>query len=141
MEPRNTRQRQLILDELRKLTSHPTATMLYDVVRRRLPTISLGTVYRNLEQMAAAGLVRKLETSGAAARYDGSIDQHDHIRCVRCGRVDDLPAVPLDKMIPSVQDWGGYQVLDRRVEFTGICPECQRAATDLRQGSGAGDRS
>ena len=132
MAYRNTRQRQLILDELRKL---------YDTVRRRLPTISLGTVYRNLEQMAAAGLVLKIEISGSAARYDGSVHRHDHIRCVRCGRVDDLPAVPLDKIIGSGQDWGGYKVLDRRVEFAGICPDCQKAVDHARQGSSAGDRN
>lgn len=130
MQQRNTRQRQLILDELRKLTSHPTATMLYDIVRRRLPRISLGTVYRNLEQMAAAGMVRKIETAGGPARYDGSIHEHDHIRCVRCGRVDDLPAVPLDKMIPPGQDWVGYRVLDRRVEFLGVCPVCLGAVAE-----------
>lgn len=137
MAQRNTRQRQLILEELRKLTSHPTATMLYDIVRRRLPTISLGTVYRNLEQMAAAGVVRKIETAGAAARFDGSVQPHDHIRCVRCGRVDDLPAVPLDKMFPPGQDWGGYRVLDRRVEFVGICPACQAAMGQAMPGSDA----
>jgi len=141
MAYRNTRQRQLILDELRKLKSHPTATMLYDIVRRRLPTISLGTVYRNLEQMAAAGLVRKIETSGSAARYDGSVHQHDHIRCVRCGRVDDLPAMPLDKIIPAGQDWGGYRVLDRRVEFLGLCPECQKAVAHSPQGLDLADRN
>ncbi len=139
MAPRNTRQRQLILDELRRLKSHPTATALYDIVRQRLPSISLGTVYRNLEQMAAAGLVRKIETGGAAARYDGSIEEHDHIRCVRCGRVDDLPAVSLDKIIPPGQDWGGYEVLDRRIEFTGICPDCRKAAACVRPDSDAGD--
>ena len=68
---RNSRQRQVILEELRKLTSHPTAAVLYAVVRRRLPKISLGTVYRNLELLARMGVVQKLELAGGEARFDG----------------------------------------------------------------------
>ena len=93
---RNTRQRQVILEELQKLTSHPTAAGLYEIVRRRLPKISLGTVYRNLELLARTGLIQKLEFGGGEARFDGNVDRHDHVRCVRCGRVDDISAPPLD---------------------------------------------
>jgi len=53
---RNTRQRQVVLEELRKLTSHPTAAELYEITRARLPKISLGTVYRNLEVLAENGV-------------------------------------------------------------------------------------
>ena len=69
---RNTRQREVILEELRKLRSHPTAPVLYEIVRRRLPRISLGTVYRNLELLAKSGVVRKLELSDSEARFDGN---------------------------------------------------------------------
>src|SRR5574340_808335 len=87
---RRTRQREVILEELQKVKSHPTAVGLHDLVRRRLPKISLGTVYRNLELLAKAGVIRKLETAGAEARFDGNAGQHHHIRCVGCGRVDDV---------------------------------------------------
>ena len=65
---RNTRQRQVILEELRCLESHPTAAALHAIVRRRLPKISLGTVYRNLELLARKGMIQKLESAGAEAR-------------------------------------------------------------------------
>ena len=93
---RKTRQRQVILEELQAVTSHPTAVELYQLVRRRLPRVSLGTVYRNLDLLARMGLIEKKEHSGGEARFDANTAQHDHLRCVRCGRVDDLPTPPLE---------------------------------------------
>jgi len=123
---RSTRQRQVILEELQKLTSHPTATTLYEIVRRRLPKISLGTVYRNLELAARLGLIQKLDFAGSEARFDGNVADHDHLRCVRCGRVDDVSAPALDLSGGQTNDWGGYQILGHRLEFFGICPNCSR---------------
>ena len=78
---RNTRQRDVILGELRNSLTHPTATELYDLVRRRLPKISLGTVYRNLDLLARMGIIQRLEMAGAETRFDGDRRPHDHIRC------------------------------------------------------------
>jgi Fur family transcriptional regulator, ferric uptake regulator len=124
---RNTRQREVILEELRRVPSHPTAAGLYEIVRKRLPKISLGTVYRNLERLAAMGMIRKLELAGTQARFDGTPEHHDHIRCVGCGRVDDVCNVHLD--LPGIQgsEWGGYEVLGHRLEFVGVCPQCRAA--------------
>jgi len=122
---RNTRQRQVVLDELRKLSCHPTASELHARARTRLPRISLGTVYRNLELLAELGLVHKIETAGTETRFDGRVDAHYHVRCFRCGRLDDAPGVvvePLQIEIPSV---AGYTILGHRLEFIGICPECK----------------
>ncbi len=126
---RNTRQRQVILDELRQVTSHPTAAALYERVRRRLPKISLGTVYRNLELLARTGLIRKLDIGGSEARFDGNMAEHNHVRCVRCGRIGDLAARPLDVLPEDAKDWGGFQILGYRMELFGICPDCRRART------------
>jgi Fur family ferric uptake transcriptional regulator len=122
---RNTRQRQVILDELRKLTSHPTAAGLYEIVRRRLPKISLGTVYRNLELLTHLEMVQKLEVGGQQARFDGNIQRHDHVRCVQCGRVDDIHGPPLDLLGGGTDDSGGYQIFDYRLQYLGICPQCR----------------
>lgn len=121
---RNTRQRQVILDELRRLTSHPTPADLYEIVRRRLPKISLGTVYRNLELLTKMGSIQKLELSGAEARFDGNPKQHFHARCVRCGCVDDLHDVPADVVKDGFASLGGYEILGYRFEFVGICSAC-----------------
>jgi Fur family ferric uptake transcriptional regulator len=122
---RLTQQRKIIIDELRKLHSHPTADELYEIVRRKLPHISLGTVYRNLEFLARRGIIRKLEISGMQKRFDGDLDIHQHIRCTRCGRIDDLPAdTAVTRCDMELLENTGYEILERRVEFIGICPDC-----------------
>jgi Fe2+ or Zn2+ uptake regulation protein len=122
---RHTRQRQVILEELQKVTSHPTAVVLYEIVRQHLPKISLGTVYRNLDLLVQAGLVQKLEACGEEAHYDGNVQPHNHLRCITCGRVDDILSLPLDLLEGAENDFRGYRVLGYRLEFVGICPECQ----------------
>ncbi|MHC4177111.1 MAG: Fur family transcriptional regulator [Planctomycetota bacterium] len=122
---RNTRQREVILEELRKLSSHPTAVGLYEIVRQRLPRISLGTVYRNLDLLATSGAIQKLDPGGSQARFDGNVDRHDHVRCVGCGRVDDLCGAPLDLAGVKRNDCNGYEVLGYRLEFVGVCPRCR----------------
>ncbi len=123
---RNTRQRQVILEELRALTSHPTAAELYQSVRHRMPRISLGTVYRNLELLSRNGQIRKLETANSRTRFDGNVEPHLHIRCVRCERVTDvhdtLELPPLER----VASLSGHEVLGMRLEFLGICERCTR---------------
>ena len=91
---RNTRQRTVLLEELRKLRFHPTAAELYEVVRARIPSISLGTVYRNLEFLARSGVVQRLRTSGRGARFDGNPRKHYHVRCIYCERIDDVLELP-----------------------------------------------
>ena len=125
---RNTKQRQVILEELQKLTSHPTAVGLYRIVSRRLPKISLGTVYRNLDLLTRAGIIQKLEFGSEEARFDGNLTPHHHIRCVKCGRVDDIHGPPLDLLGGKRDDFNDYCVLGHRIEFFGVCPQCK----DLR---------
>ncbi|MCP4591741.1 MAG: transcriptional repressor [bacterium] len=122
---RNTRQRQVVLEELRKLASHPTAVELYEIARRRLPKISLATVYRNLELLTRMGIARKLETRGGQARFDGDLDRHYHVRCVNCGRVDDVRGLPDNPVNGAVEEVSGYDVQGFRLEFFGVCPGCQ----------------
>ena len=126
MFQRNTRQRQIILEELCRLRSHPTAAELYDIVRRRMPNLSLGTIYRNLDLLTRAGTIQKLERSGGEARFDGNPQYHDHLRCIHCGRVDDLEGSPLDVASHPGRDFHGYEIVAHRLEFLGVCPRCQR---------------
>ncbi|MDY7010982.1 MAG: transcriptional repressor [Planctomycetota bacterium] len=124
---RMTRQRRVILEELRKVTSHPTADAVYGMVRRRLPNISLGTVYRNLEILSETGMIQKLELGGSARRYDGNPKIHYHIRCVRCGQVSDLPVGTLSALDRAIRKGFGYEILGYRLEFVGLCPKCKKA--------------
>jgi Fur family transcriptional regulator, ferric uptake regulator len=125
MFQRNTQQRKVILEELQKLHTHPTAAALYSIVRNRLPKISLGTVYRNLEMLHRLGIIQKMEFGGGEARYDGTPDYHDHVRCVDCGRVDDVSSPPLALSGGGCNDLGGYKILGHRLEYFGLCCDCQ----------------
>ena len=122
---RHSRQRQVILEELQRTTAHPTAVGLYEIVRGRLPKISLGTVYRNLDLLTRTGIIQKLEFGGEEARFDGNPARHHHVRCVKCGCVDDIHGPPLDLLGGIKNDFNGYCVLGHRIEFFGVCPQCQ----------------
>ncbi|RJR29878.1 MAG: transcriptional repressor [Candidatus Latescibacterota bacterium] len=124
---RRSKQREIILEELMKLGSHPSADELYDRVRKRLPHISLGTVYRNLEILSREGVIRRLALDGPRMRFDGGRDEHHHIRCIRCGRVDDVPApAAASESERSAARRTGYLVVERRVQYLGVCPACRR---------------
>lgn len=124
---RLTTQRQIILEELSKVKTHPTASELYDMVRKRLPRIGLGTVYRNLELMAENGMILKLEVGGTQKRFDATTDTHYHIRCTGCGKVDDIDTPILDDLVKAAAASSSYQVVGHHVEFTGTCPDCQNS--------------
>ena len=122
---RNTTQRTVILEELCATVNHPTAADLFDQVRRRLPRISLGTVYRNLEVLHKEGMVRKLEFGGAEARFDGTTEPHHHIRCRVCGCLQDLPPLPPGEEPVQLQDQAGFRVEGFHLEYFGVCPGCR----------------
>jgi len=121
---RFTSQRQVILEELTKVKSHPTVNEIYDMVRKRLPRIGLGTVYRNLDLLAKLGIIRKLEVDGEHQRFDGDISPHYHIRCIKCNRVDDI-FIKMDRGLEkSAASCCDHKILDHHVQFSGICSKC-----------------
>lgn len=120
---RNTPQRHVVLEELRAMESHPTAAELFSVVRGKLPRISLGTVYRNLEVLYEDGLINKLELAGSETRFDGMTEPHLHIRCTSCGKVQDVMVPALQPQTPV--ELVGFQVQGCRTEYFGVCPDCR----------------
>jgi Fur family transcriptional regulator, ferric uptake regulator len=123
---RMTRQRKLILDELCKAKSHPTADEVYKLVRPRMPRISLGTVYRNLDQLSASGQIVKLTMGGGPMRFDSTFPQHHHIRCSKCGKVDDIISGPNIKIGQEMVNESGYELVGYKIEFHGLCPRCRK---------------
>lgn len=123
---RMTKQRRLILDELRRQNTHPTADVIYEQVRKKMPKISLGTVYRNLEILTALGEIQTLELSGSQKRYDGVPNKHYHIRCLHCGRMDNAPIAPLQRLEDELYASTVYTIMGHRLEFLGLCPECSK---------------
>ena len=119
-----TRQRQIILEELRKVVTHPSADEVYEMVRKRLPRISLGTIYRNLEILSENGDIQKLELGCTLKRFDGNAKNHYHIRCIQCDRMADAPAgfdVAVSHNLYHATD---FKIIGHQLEFIGICPDC-----------------
>jgi Fur family ferric uptake transcriptional regulator len=118
-----TRQRAIILEALRSVTSHPTADDIYRMVREKLPRISLGTVYRNLELLTGSGEILRLDRAGAQKRFDGNAKPHAHVRCRVCGRIGDVSEAPDEPSIAEVFA-EGFTVQDVEVEYIGTCRQC-----------------
>ncbi len=129
-----TAQRRAILEELMGVDTHPSALELYEMVRQRLPRISLGTVYRNLEIMSEEGLALKLEHAGAECRYDGNVSPHCHVRCLGCGRISDVPLALPEGLAVEAEKASGYRIAGHRIEFDGWCGKCRRKRRKARRG-------
>ena len=127
MKLSNTNQRRIIVEELKKLDTHPTADELYVIVRKKIPQISLGTVYRNLELLSKKGEILKIELTGKQKRFDGNTENHYHLRCTVCGKVydieiDNMPEIDrkLNELVEKLS-LEGY-----RLELSGICDSCKK---------------
>ena len=125
MPLRMTNQREMILRELKKSKKHLTADELYERVKKYMPRISLATVYRNLEILSDVNMIRKLEISGRQKRFDSELEDHDHIYCVECHRIENLDVGDKQVSLP-MEETHGYTITGRRLEVTGICPKCQK---------------
>jgi Fur family peroxide stress response transcriptional regulator len=123
---RRTRQKEAILEVLRGTNSHPTADWVYNEVRKEIPNISLGTVYRNLRLLCESGEISELDLCGTLTRFDARRDNHYHFRCEKCGLVFDVD-LPVDvEMDKKVAQKTGFEVLYHRLEFRGVCESCQK---------------
>jgi Fur family ferric uptake transcriptional regulator len=131
-----TRQRMVILEELRKVNTHPSADEIYEMVRKRLPRVSLGTIYRNLEILSGSGAIQKLDSGSSLKRYDGRADCHYHIRCERCDRLADIIFDPGVDLVSRVRDYTDFAVVGHKLEFVGVCPDCRRCSEDVLNGVG-----
>ncbi len=123
---RMTPQRRVILEELKKTKKHPSANEVYHAVRERLPDISMGTVYRNLEILTQQGEAQKITNGGKKKRYDGNAGKHFHVKCTSCGRVDDLPGNLVDLIEKNIDINCSYKITGYNLFFYGLCPDCKK---------------
>jgi Fe2+ or Zn2+ uptake regulation protein len=122
---RHTTQRAAIYRYLRGVTTHPTADEIFTQVREVLPDISLATVYKALEAFVEAGIAQKLALGSGPARYDGRVEDHDHVRCLKCGIVRDVVGSHDNDLIRCLRSDDGFEIVDYRLELIGYCPNCQ----------------
>jgi len=126
---RFTEQRAAVYRFLSGTDSHPTAEAVFLAVRDTVQGISLATVYKSLETLVGCGLAVKLTYGDGSARYDGRTDLHHHARCLRCGRVEDVPGHVDEEEISDLQEnVQGFRVTGFRLEFTGYCSACAARA-------------
>lgn len=122
-----SKQRNTILNTVVGNPIHPTAEQVYEAVRAENPTISLGTVYRNLNQLAENRLLRKIPISDGSDRFDGRLDEHYHAVCTACGRVVDVEIAALDGIIQQTKERSGFRVTEYDLTLKGVCGDCRLA--------------
>ncbi|MEF2596411.1 MAG: transcriptional repressor [Lachnospiraceae bacterium] len=125
MERRNTIQKALILRAVCELKRHLTADEVYEFVKRDHPSIGKGTVYRNLAILTEEGAIRKVEVPDGSDRFDFTLKNHYHVRCVKCGEVFDVDMDEIPDLQKKIHDTHGMEFLTYDIFFKGICPECR----------------
>ncbi len=129
---RATRARKIILELLAEKNRHFTPEEMLEALRERGQPLSIATLYQNLARLVEKGLVIKIVGLDGSFRYDFNHDPHDHMICSRCGKIVDvvvkgslegISAQPMD----VEDDLTNWKILEKRVEFVGLCPECQAA--------------
>ena len=124
---RYSRQRQAIYETLKGTKSHPDAEWVYEQVRREIPDISLGTVYRNLNQLCEHGLIKRVGTVNGQERYDGDVSPHAHFVCHCCGSVLDLPpSPPTQGYVEECSKQFGFEATSYEVHVFGLCQACKK---------------
>lgn len=135
-----THQRLAIFEALASSREHPSAEQLHRAVQRRIPTLSLATVYKNLEALKAIGAVADVNPLHAEGRYEAALPgtgagtPHHHLVCVSCKKVRDLHDSDLDGL--RVRDAQGFAVRAVRVQAEGLCPDCQNRSRTVRAQAG-----
>ena len=123
MEMRNTLQKALVLRAAHEL-NHPSADDVYRAISISYPSVSRGTVYRNLGRLVELGELVKVTMPDAADRFDNTMESHYHIHCRICGRVDDAHMPYQPNLMDTISDTGGYLIERHDLTLQGICPDC-----------------
>lgn len=123
---RNTNQRQLIFEFVARSLTHPTAEQIFQGVRKKLPRISLGTVYRNLEILENQGLITGLKYSKEHVRYHAGPDDHYHFVCDHCDKIEDLELSEMSDLNSQITKRHGVKVTRHTLFFYGHCADCKK---------------
>ena len=122
-----TPQRLAVIGALLDSKNHPSTDEICATVRRKHPHVSLATVHRILEQFCEAGEARKVTLLHDVARYDGNVERHHHVLCIRCRRVHDIEIPEVDKLLEGTPSLGQFALLRCSVEIEALCRRCQPA--------------
>ena len=121
---RNSRQRERILSLLASTDNHPTASWIYDELKKEISKLSLGTVYRNLNILSEKGIIRRFNFGSTFDRYDADVTPHYHFCCEKCGIFIDLATPVNERLNREVEKTSGFKIKRHRIEFYGLCDKC-----------------
>lgn len=116
-----TKQRKLVLEIVQNTYAHLTAEEIFLLAKKEMPSIALGTVYRNLNILADDGMIRRLNVPGQPDRFDNTEHEHEHLICRECGRLKDINIPNLGRMIREAT---GEQILSLDLNAYYMCDEC-----------------
>ncbi len=122
-----SKQREMIYNQVMSHPIHPTADQVYTALKADNPTLSLGTVYRNLNQLSELGMLMKIRIADGSDRFDGRTDNHYHMVCGKCNCVFDIELDNLEELKQIVSDKYGHSLTEITLNLSGVCSECSSA--------------
>ena len=122
-----SRQREVILDTLKRNAVHPTAENLFQIIKDENPETNIGiaTVYRNLSKLADLGIIKRIEGLEDAEHFDHNTHTHYHFICNKCRKVYDIDAVVAPELIENTKNQTGFIIDSYDIVFNGVCKDCQ----------------
>lgn len=124
-------QREKILEYVLNSCEHPSVEIIYTSVRKTLPNISLGTVYRNLNKLSEMGKIRKISMPNHCDRFDKTLKEHFHIHCIKCDKVEDIDYGIDDDIYKKIERDTLYKLISCNLVFDGICNNCIKEGNEI----------
>jgi len=123
-----TFQRQVIYEAVVDSREHPTPELIYEQVRQRIPSISLGTIYKNVKTFLDSGVLKEVTLHHGSLRLESNMTPHHHVVCSSCKAIFDIEESAMERVqLPKKELPAGFSVKQCRVEFVGVCKSCQTA--------------
>lgn len=123
---RYSKQREAVLNAVLWSLDHPTAEMIYEKVKKEIPNISLGTVYRNLNTLVEKGMIKQVLLPNEGSRFDKTLEDHNHFYCEKCKGLFDIPQSNLNQINKAIEEETGFQIYSQNIIFEGICKNCRK---------------
>lgn len=121
-----SKQREHILKTLQENIIHPTADEIYAIARKDMPSLSLATVYRNLNQLAESGIIRRIDGLDGSVHFDHNLCNHYHFICTKCNKVYDVDYDIAPDLADKVLAETGLFVESFDISLKGTCPNCKQ---------------
>ena len=136
MQYRRSQQRERMLEIMAETDVHPTADWVYHKLKKEIPELSLGTVYRNLKVLVDQGHIQKLPFGSTFDRYEAKTKPHYHLVCEKCGAVKDFAMPQYATLNKRAEKLSDFRITRHRIDFFGVCAACQKKRKTKQSGKG-----